>query len=73
MCIGSNFAINGKGQHAVDNSSLLNRSEIKLVVAAIYSNFTTSIFDDDGIEQTDRYTAPPTKTRLILKLEALNS
>ena len=48
-------------------------TEIKQVVAAIYSNFTTEIVDDDGIEQTDQYTAPPTRTKLILRFKELGS
>ncbi|KAL4782016.1 cytochrome P450 [Aspergillus varians] len=35
MCLGSNFAL----------------QEIKLVMAAVYTNYTTSIVDDEGIEQ----------------------
>lgn len=42
MCIGSNFAMH----------------EIKLVIAAVYSNFRTRIVDDEGIEQTGRYFFP---------------
>lgn len=38
MCIGSNFAMH----------------EIKLVIAAVYSNFRTEIVDDEGIEQTGK-------------------
>ncbi|EER29230.1 Cytochrome P450 family protein [Coccidioides posadasii C735 delta SOWgp] len=51
MCVGSNFAL----------------QEMKLVVAAIYSNYTTSIVNDDGIEAIDAYTVRPTSNRLILK------
>ena len=29
------------------------KTEMKLIVAAVYSNFTTHIVDDTGIEQTD--------------------
>ncbi|KAF6836509.1 cytochrome p450 [Colletotrichum musicola] len=53
MCIGSNFAMN----------------EMKLITAAIWSNFTTYIVDDDGIEQDDTYTARPLAERLILSFE----
>ncbi|KAL4978346.1 cytochrome P450 [Aspergillus desertorum] len=35
MCLGSNFAL----------------QEIKLVMAAVYTNYTTAIVDDEGIEQ----------------------
>ncbi|KAH6680460.1 cytochrome P450 monooxygenase-like protein [Halenospora varia] len=53
MCIGSNFAM----------------LEIKLVIAAIYSNFTTHIVNDDGIEQEDGYTVGPASNQLILRFE----
>lgn len=47
-----------------------NRSaEIKLVIAAVYSNFRTHIVDDEGIEQMDGYTTGPTSNRLILRFE----
>ncbi|KAI4142956.1 MAG: hypothetical protein LQ340_007149 [Diploschistes diacapsis] len=56
MCVGSNFAMNSN----------------KFVLAAIYSNFRTSIIDDSGMEQSDGYTAPPIgKSPLILKFEEL--
>ncbi|EEP81715.1 conserved hypothetical protein [Uncinocarpus reesii 1704] len=51
MCVGSNFAL----------------QEMKLVVAAIYSNYTTTIVDDDGIEAIDAYTVRPTSNRLVLE------
>lgn len=53
MCVGSHFALH----------------EIKLVIAAVYSNFRTEIIDDEGIEQTDGYTCGPRSNRLILKFE----
>jgi hypothetical protein len=43
---------------------------MKLIVAAIYSNFTSHIVDDDGMEeQTDGYTSRPAKERLFLRFE----
>ena len=53
MCVGSNFAMH----------------EIKLVVAAVYSNFRTQIVNDDGIEQEDGYTCSPIGNKLFLKFE----
>ncbi|TVY89042.1 putative sterigmatocystin biosynthesis P450 monooxygenase [Lachnellula willkommii] len=53
MCVGSNFAMH----------------EIKLVIAAVYSNFRTHIVNDDGIEQTDGYTVGPASNQLILRFE----
>lgn len=53
MCIGSNFAM----------------QEMKLITAAIYTNFTTHVVDDEGIEQVDQYTAHPRANQLILRFE----
>ncbi|KEF55058.1 uncharacterized protein A1O9_08711 [Exophiala aquamarina CBS 119918] len=51
MCIGSHLATH----------------EIKLLVAAIYSNWTTEIVDDDGIEEIDAYTTRPRANRCMLR------
>lgn len=51
MCIGSHLAT----------------QEIKLLVAAIYTNWTTEIVDDEGIEEIDAYTTKPRSNRLMLK------
>lgn len=32
---------------------------MKFIVAAIYSNYETGVISDDGIQQSDAYTAPP--------------
>lgn len=53
MCIGSNFAM----------------QEMKLITAAIYTNYRTHIIDDEGIEQVDAYTAHPRANQLILGFE----
>ncbi|KAL2218219.1 putative cytochrome P450 monooxygenase [Thermoascus aurantiacus ATCC 26904] len=55
MCLGSNFAL----------------QEIKLVIAAIYTNYTTVIVDDEGIEQEDAYIAPPKSRKLILEFRRI--
>lgn len=55
MCVGSNFAMH----------------EIKLVIAAVYSNFRTEIVSDEGIEQEDGYTCSPRSNKLFLKFEKL--
>lgn len=43
--------------------------EIKLILAAIYTNYTTKIIDDEGIEQDDGYTVGPVGNKLILRFE----
>lgn len=50
MCVGSHFAM----------------QEMKLITAAVYTNFETAVVDDEGIEQVDAYTAGPKAGRLIL-------
>ncbi|RCI15085.1 hypothetical protein L249_6658 [Ophiocordyceps polyrhachis-furcata BCC 54312] len=57
MCLGSNFAMNG----------------MKLIAALIYSNFHTSIVEDDGMEQTGGYSARPRRNQLFLKLTPVES
>lgn len=41
--------------------------ELKMVVAAIYTNFTTAIADDDGIEHSDGYVGGPKSGRLLIQ------
>jgi hypothetical protein len=56
MCLGSNFAM----------------YEMKLLIAAIYSNFVTRVVNDDGIEPTDGYTAHPRSGQLWLGFERID-
>ncbi|KAA8644910.1 hypothetical protein EYZ11_005298 [Aspergillus tanneri] len=51
MCLGSNFAM----------------QEIKMVMAAVYTNYTTSIIDDEGIEQDFAFISLPVGRKLMLK------
>ncbi|MCJ1367860.1 hypothetical protein MMC16_006996 [Acarospora aff. strigata] len=53
MCIGSNFAMHG----------------LKLIAAAIYTNYTTRIVDDTGIEQMENFIAGPKGNKLIIAFE----
>jgi hypothetical protein len=46
-------------------------AEMKYIIAALYSNYSTSIIDDTGIGQVDSYTAPPENDRLMIRLEKL--
>ncbi|EAA66558.1 hypothetical protein AN0459.2 [Aspergillus nidulans FGSC A4] len=43
--------------------------KMKLVIAAIYTNFRTTIVNDDGIEAIDAYTVKPKGEKLILRFE----
>ncbi|KAL2672512.1 hypothetical protein Neosp_013224 [[Neocosmospora] mangrovei] len=56
MCVGSNFALN----------------EMKVIIAAIYANFRTTVVNDDGIEQEDAYTARPVGEQLVLRFHRLD-
>jgi hypothetical protein len=42
---------------------------MKYILTTLYLNYTTSIVDDTGIEQTDAYTAPPASDRLLIGLK----
>lgn len=43
-------------------------SEMKYIIAALYSSYSTAIIDDTGIEQSDAYTAPPKGDKLMIRL-----
>ena len=45
------------------------RLEMKLIIAAIYTNFSTHVVNDEGIEQEDAYTAGPRGNKLMLRFE----
>ncbi|RYP08761.1 hypothetical protein DL764_001672 [Monosporascus ibericus] len=57
MCLGSNFAMH----------------EMKLIVGAIYSNYTSHVVDDAGIEPTDAYTGHPASNSLYLRFEKVTT
>lgn len=73
MCVGSNLALQGKFHLDFTRSLKLtpdHSSEIKLVVAAIYTNYKTSIVNDDNIEAIDAYTVKPRGEKLVLRFES---
>ncbi|MCJ1240866.1 hypothetical protein MMC14_008870 [Varicellaria rhodocarpa] len=51
MCVGSNFAL----------------YQLRLVAAAIYTSFTTTVVDDTGIEQMDSFVADPKGEKLVVR------
>ncbi|KAF2628750.1 cytochrome P450 [Macroventuria anomochaeta] len=55
MCVGSHLAV----------------YQMKYIVAALYSNYSTTVVDDTGIQQSDSYTAPPKGDKLLIQLEKL--
>jgi cytochrome P450 len=64
------FALSYPSSRPVHNTnSFPHTTELKLIVAAVYTNFRTHIVNDDGIEQTDGYTCGPKSNRLILRFE----
>ena len=44
---------------------------MKLAVAAIYTNFSTVVIDDEDIEATDAYTVKPRGDKLVLRFMPL--
>jgi hypothetical protein len=46
---------------------------MKQIVAAIYTNFRTTVVDDQGMEQVGGYTARPASERLVLRFDRLKS
>ena len=42
---------------------------MKYILAALYTNYATTVVDDTRIEQVDAYTAPPKNDELHVKLE----
>jgi hypothetical protein len=52
------------------NSNIL---EIKLVIAVVYTNYTTSILDDEGIEQDHAFISLPKGRKLMLKLSPVKA
>lgn len=53
------------------SDKLIRSLETKLVAAAIYSNFRTTIVNDDDIEAIDAYTVHPRGEKLILKFQKI--
>ena len=43
--------------------------ELKFVAAAIYTNYTTKIIDDEDMEQLDGYVGGPKGEKLILQFD----
>jgi hypothetical protein len=44
--------------------------EMKLIIAALYTNYTSHIVDDEGMEnQSDGYTGRPENEQLFLRFE----
>ncbi len=42
---------------------------MKLIIAAIYTNYTSHVVDDEGVEPTDAYTGHPKSGSLYLRYE----
>lgn len=84
VCLGSNFALQGTSAMffvVLDAISIAKRAriltrwtaEIKLVMAAVYTNFTTSIIDDEGIEQDHSFISMPKGRKLDLKFSPVEN
>lgn len=44
-------------------------TEMKLLLATIYSNYSTHLVDASGIEMLDAYTSGPEGNRLVVRFE----
>ncbi|CAF9917960.1 MAG: hypothetical protein ALECFALPRED_000435 [Alectoria fallacina] len=55
MCLGNHFALQDK--------------EMKLVVAAVYSNYMTEIVDGEGMEQADTFVSGPVGGKCVLRFK----
>lgn len=44
---------------------------MKIVVAAIYTNYTTSLVEEKELEQADTFLGHPVGEKLLLKLSSL--
>ena len=79
----NNFALLGKSSHyrckhlAQDTLMARQRTDtktslvMKLIVASIYTNYTTHIINDDGIEQLDSMVASPAGEKLVLGFNSI--
>jgi len=45
---------------------------MKIVISTIYTNFETSIVDDEGIEQEDVFLAGPVGEKLVLRFHPVS-
>jgi hypothetical protein len=59
----------GPHTYALENAQLTSLPELKFVVVAVYTNYTTTIIDDEDIEQLDSYSLGPKGDKLILQFE----
>ncbi|OSS54130.1 hypothetical protein B5807_01119 [Epicoccum nigrum] len=56
MCVGSHLAV----------------YQMKYIIAALYSNYSTTMVDWPFMRQSDAYTAPPEDDKFFVKLEKIN-
>jgi Cytochrome P450 len=69
MCVGNHFALVGKfGSLSCETCTtrLTRFIVLKLLLASIYMNYTTTVIDDEGIEHIDDVIAAPVGDKLIL-------
>lgn len=50
---------------------LTKDAEMKLVIVAVYTSFTTEIVDAEGIEQTDTFIAGPVGEKLVIRFKQI--
>lgn len=44
---------------------------MKLMLAAVYTQYTTTIIDDEGIEAIDAYTVKPQSNKLMVSFNGI--
>jgi hypothetical protein len=71
MCIGSHFATQSTPNIRFTALMLICLLVLKVLVATIYTEYKTTVIDDEGIEQADSYLSFPVGERLILGFDRI--
>jgi len=73
MCIGNHLALYSKLSSVEGMESRAHTHIVmKIVISTIYTNFETSIIDDQGIEQEDVFLAGPVGEKLVLRFHPVS-
>ena len=54
---------------SIDDGGFDADKEMKLVVAAVYSNYMTEIVDGEGMEQADTFVSGPVGGKCVLRFK----
>ena len=76
MCLGNHFALQGVcflflffSFQSTMGGGADEFAEMKLVVAAVYSNYMTQIVDGEGMEQADTFVSGPVGGKCVLSFK----